>query len=190
LGSFHAVSDPCSRGVKIAKIAITTERGARSLRPFGQLFWYVFPFDSPPSRANASTFPASGDVDVFLPCFLSYTLYVPSFRPARYSRILEVNMSGRTAPTRSLRCRGRLCASLFRSGPDLVLECLNRSTFVRAALGIVFLLAFEGFHVFLRVWGEYSLFYRCFLLKLALSLYSFISNLPAYIGRFLGRIYV
>jgi len=138
LGLSHAISDPCSRGVKIAKIAITTERGVRSLRPFGQLFWYVFPLNSPLPHANASTFPASGDVDVFLPCFLSYTWYVRLLRPARYSRVIEVNMSGRTAPTRSLHCRGRLCASLFMSGPDLALECLNRSTFVRAALGIVF----------------------------------------------------
>ena len=154
MGSFHAVSDPRSRGIKIAKIAIATERGARLLRPSGQLFWYVFTLDSSLFRANSSTFPASGDVDVFLPCFLSYTWYVPPFRPARYSRVIEVTMSGRTAPTRSLRCRGRLCASLFMSGPDLILECLNRSRFVRAALGIVFPLASEGFHVFLCAWGE------------------------------------
>jgi len=130
LGSFYVVSDPRSRGVKIAKIAIASERGARLLRPFVQLFWYVFPLDSLLSRANASTFPASGDVDVFLPCFLSYTWYVPPFRSARSSRVIGLNMSGRTAPTRSLRCRGRLCASLFMSGSDLALGCLNHSTFV------------------------------------------------------------
>ena len=154
MGSFHAVSDPRSRGVKIAKIAIATEHGAWLLRPFGQLFWYIFSLDSPLSHANASTFPASGDVDVLLPCFLSYTWYVPLFRPVCSSCVIEVNMSGRMAPTCSLCCRGRLCTSLFMSGPDLVLECFNCSTFVRAALGIVFPLASKGFHVFLRVWGE------------------------------------
>jgi len=64
-------------------------------------------------------------------------------------------VSGRTAPAHSLCCRGHLCASIFMWDPDLVLECLNRLTFVRAASGIVFSLVLEGFRVFLRVWGKY-----------------------------------
>ena len=38
LALFCLVSDPCPRVVKIAEIAIAPERGARSLRHFGQLF--------------------------------------------------------------------------------------------------------------------------------------------------------
>jgi len=74
--------------------------------------------------------------------------------------------------------------------PELRLECLNRFTRVQAALGIILPLVPDGFRVFLRVWGKYQLLYRCFLLRLTLSLQPFLHNLPACIGPFLGGIYV
>jgi hypothetical protein len=63
-GAIFVIFDP-SRwgGAKIAKIAIVFERGARSIRPFGQLIWYVFARGLRPSRAITFTSLVSGDLD-------------------------------------------------------------------------------------------------------------------------------
>ena len=39
LGSFHKVSDPRPRGVKITKIEIVPKRDGHSFCPFGESFW-------------------------------------------------------------------------------------------------------------------------------------------------------
>ena len=54
---------PCARGVKIAKIAIALERDARSFRPLGKLFWYVFNSGLHSSHAAAFRFSILGDMD-------------------------------------------------------------------------------------------------------------------------------
>jgi len=65
LGLFRVVYDPCSRGVKIAKIAIAPERGVRSLRPFGPLFWYVFARESHLSHPTVFVFAVLEVQDTF-----------------------------------------------------------------------------------------------------------------------------
>jgi len=159
LGLFRSVSDPCSRGVKIAKIAIATERGARSLRPFGDPFWYVFTMFSQPPYPTAFRSVTVADPDVFWGHLCSCASYVVPSCPARYSHVSGVNWSGITPPACYLCCRGLSCTSPSDRDPELLLECLNRFTRVRASLGIVFPLPPDGFRVFLRVWGKYQLLY-------------------------------
>ena len=143
------------------------ERGARSFRPFGPLFWYVFSRELHSSHQTASTFAVLADQDAFWAFFCSCAWH--SFSPclARCSHVLGIDISGLMTPACYLCCRGRLYTPISVWGPDLLLGHSNRFTHMQEALEIVGPSILEGFHVFLHVQSVYSLLYRCFLLKLS-----------------------
>ena len=63
LGPVCATLTPHVRGVKIAFFAIALQRSVRLFCPLGSVFRYVFMRGLRPSRAAASAFPISGDID-------------------------------------------------------------------------------------------------------------------------------
>ena len=150
-GSFHPLSVPRFRGVEITKIAIAPERGVRSLRPFGQSFWYVLAMILRPPHPTASRFATVADLDVFWGHFCSCSRYVVSHRLTWHSHIPDINWSGMTPPACCLQLRGRSCTFFSARDSDPSPECLNRFTCVQVALGIIFPLIPKGFRVILRV---------------------------------------
>ena len=84
--------------VKIEKIAIAPEPGARLLRPLNHLFWCVVAWDSRPSRDTAFAFAPWAMVGAFPPIFFSHTWYVRCGRSVCYSHVLKVVLSRGSPP--------------------------------------------------------------------------------------------
>jgi len=166
------------------------ERGARSFRPFGPLFWYVFSRELHTSHPTASTFAVLADQDAFWAFFCSCAWY--SFSPclARCSHVLGIAISGLMTPACYVCCRGCPYTPISVWGPDLLLGHSNPFAHVQGVLGIVGPFVYKGFHVFLHIQSVYSLLYRCFLLNLSPPLQRSIPHFSARLELFLGGLYL
>jgi len=190
LGSFRVVYDPPIPGVKIIKIAIVPERGARSFRPCSTLFWYVFPRESHPSHPTASTFAVLADQDALWAFFCSCAWHSLSPCLVLCSHVLGIDISGLMTPVCYVCCGGRPYTPISVWGPDLLLGHSRPFAHVQGVLGIVGPFVCEGFHAFLRIQSVHLSLYRCFPLNLSPPLQRSIPHFSTRLKLFLGGLYL
>ena len=125
---------PCTRGVKITKIAIAYKHGVQSFRPFWHLFRYVFARGSNSSHASAFASLTSGDVDTFLRFSCSRSWYVFPYRSKLCSHVFYIVWSRLNPLQLYEHCCVRLCGHCFNRWVNSFLHCPSYIPLVQRVL--------------------------------------------------------